>query len=156
MIIMQEAICTFSFSPHIYKEYPADKPVTCLRGFFICKKAAAFLKRELRRLQRASESELTKRILAKQGFLFWRSVPPCSMQTALLGLHGSLKAHKIHVCRRKVFFSRAGAPGKDKSTFFCACGRKLCEIWKAAALTHLRQGGIVYSCARQASISPIM
>ena len=43
MIIMQEAICTFSFSPHIDKGSPADKPVTCLRGFFFAgKKAAAF------------------------------------------------------------------------------------------------------------------
>ena len=31
---MQEAIYTFSFSPHIDKESPADKPVTCLRDFF--------------------------------------------------------------------------------------------------------------------------
>ena len=35
MIILQEAINTFSFSPHIDKESPADKPVTCLRGFFL-------------------------------------------------------------------------------------------------------------------------
>ena len=34
MIILQEAINTFSFSPHIDKESPADKPVTCLRDFF--------------------------------------------------------------------------------------------------------------------------
>ena len=34
MIILQEAIYTFSFSPHIDKESPADKPVTCLRDFF--------------------------------------------------------------------------------------------------------------------------
>lgn len=34
MIILQEAINTFSFSPHIDKESPADKLVTCLRDFF--------------------------------------------------------------------------------------------------------------------------
>lgn len=34
MIILQEAINTFSFSPHIDKESPADKSVTCLRDFF--------------------------------------------------------------------------------------------------------------------------
>ena len=40
---MQEAIYTFSFSPHIDKESPADKPVTCLRGFFYIPKQCLFL-----------------------------------------------------------------------------------------------------------------
>ncbi len=41
MIILQEAINTFSFSPHIDKESPADKPVTCLRDFFRQNRARA-------------------------------------------------------------------------------------------------------------------
>ena len=41
------------------------------------------------------------------------------------------KAHKIHVCRRNVFFPRAGAPEKNKFTLFCACGRKLYEVLSA-------------------------
>ena len=34
MMILQEAICTFSFSPHIFFEKAVSKLVTCLRFFF--------------------------------------------------------------------------------------------------------------------------
>ena len=50
MIILQEAINTFSFSPHIDKESPADKPVTCLRDFFRQKQDPRSLKVEAARV----------------------------------------------------------------------------------------------------------
>ena len=48
MIILQEAINTFSFSPHIDKESPADKPVTCLRDFFCQNRTHAASRLKLR------------------------------------------------------------------------------------------------------------
>lgn len=50
MIILQEAINTFSFSPHIDKESPADKPVTCLRDFFRQNRTRRSLKVEAARV----------------------------------------------------------------------------------------------------------
>ena len=97
MIILQEAINTFSFSPHIDKEFPADKPVTCLRGFFCLREK------------------------------------------------GKVKSEQVRCWLRQRFQLCRSAAHHTSSRFTITCRPDA-----------KRQGGIVYSCASPASISPIM